>query len=253
MKICKQIKNVAHAFLATLLLLLAGSFESANATIMLDNTITGTITNDFEASFGIQDDILIETGASYGERFDGQNLSFKNPPIVPPPNTPVLGQHDALTGTPSGPLTVLSGGADLNLNILPSVSNILVGCGPFMGTCLEADAIGEGAVSILLDENTDVFGFDMLGANPGLGENSGPATVQFFARNGSSIGLFDVTTANDFFGFKVTDGDLIAGVSLTNLDAGGVAYDNFTFNSIPATVHSSGQRPIVSHLSTSVP
>ena len=87
--------------------------------------------------------------------------------------------------------------------------------------------IGEGALSILLDSATDVFGMDVVGSN------GGAFTVQFFAINGSLLGTITQGISGDgSFGFRATAGEQIRGVSITNTDSGGIGYDNVTFNAV---------------------
>ena len=186
------------------------AMASANAAIIIDNTVTGTITNDFNAlPAGNITGLLSQTGANYGERFSGQVLS-------------TAGGFDSLTGTPTGPLSLLANAV--------STDNIGIFSQVIYGDLNSTQ--GEGALSILLAANTDVFGFDVVGSN------GGAFTAQFFRNDGS---LIDTITQSgggivDFFGFRATGGDLIAGVTITNTDSAGVAYDNVTFNQVAVGV-----------------
>ncbi len=236
-----KIKTMCNRILiATLVFLMLESFETANATIMLDSSITGSITNNFDGlASGDKNSVINQQGASYGESFQGQALSI----VVPPPSVPPFeGDHDGLSGTPSVPLTLLPGGIGLNLSVFDlglGNGNLLVGCGPSGGNaCFDGfapEALGEGAVSILLVQDTDVFGFDVIGHDSGL------LGVQFFARDGSSLQNFNlqlpdpVSNPIPYYGFQASPDMLIAGVSLTNLDPNGIGFDNVTFNSNPTT------------------
>ena len=187
---------------------------TAQATIIVDNTISGSIVNDFE---GIGADITVngilpQTGASYAERFAGQTLSFS-------------GDFDVLSGSPTGPLSLVTGTANENLRLVSFGSSVvLAGCGPLV--CPAFDAIGEGAVSALLASNSDIWGLDVVGADGGTGN------FDFFGSDGSLLGSFVLNLPNGdaFFGFRVTSGQQIAGVSLYNMNGGGIGYDNVTFN-----------------------
>jgi hypothetical protein len=186
--------------------------SGVSAAIIVDNTITGSVVNTFEGmAIGNVDGLVGQSGAQYGERFSGQVLS-------------TVGNFDVLTGSPSSPLTLLPGEAALNLYFLAFNSVALAGCGP--ATCPIDNAVGEGAVSILLDSPTDVFGFDVVGAH------GGTANASFFDVSGALLASFTFNDLTDsFFGFRDTSGSSIAGVSLTNLDFdGGIGIDNVTFN-----------------------
>lgn len=198
------------AVVAAALLGLTVVASPANATIIQDNTIVGSIVHNFDAlPTGDVDVLLSQAGASYGERLAGQTLGSS-------------GDFDTLTGTPTSPLTLLSGGVGLNLHVLAQGSNVLTGCGNV--GCPGFSAIGEGAVTTLLDQDTDVFGLFVVGSN------GGTATWEFFDRGGASLGAFTLGLSDSFFGFRVTSGNQIAAVSLTNTDFAGIGVDNVTFN-----------------------
>lgn len=187
------------------------ALSAAHAGVIIDNTVTGSVTNTFTGlATGNVASLITQTGATYGERFSGQVL--------------ITGGFDSLTGTPSAPLTLLPNAtlAD-NIGILSFGSNVIYGD---LG-----GQIGEGALSILLGSGTDVFGFNIVGSD------SGPFTAQFFQMNGILLGTITQTIlADGFFGFRTTAGDKIFGVSLTNTDGGGIAYDNVTFNQMTMAV-----------------
>jgi hypothetical protein len=84
---------------------------------------------------------------------------------------------------------------------------------------------------VLFGEDQQVFGFEVF-AEGGEGTELG---VQFFSRTGAALGAFTLppSAGITFLGFRVVDGDWIAGVSLTNTDPGGVGYDSVTFSTIP--------------------
>jgi hypothetical protein len=179
---------------------------SANAAIVIDNTVAGSVTNNFNALVsGNVAGLISQSGATYGERFSGQTLS-------------TAGGFDALSGSPSGPLSLLSNAvlAD-NIGILAFGSQVIYGD---LG-----GAIGEGALSILFGLTTSLLGFDIVGTD------AGDFTVQFFGASGNLLGSITETSIGDgFFGFRATAGEQIAGVSITNTDPAGIGYDNVTFN-----------------------
>lgn len=156
--------------------------------------------------------IFVSGGVRFGERFAGQS------------NTPVNG-FDVLTGTPGGPLTVVAGAPNANLNIfLFGQSNVLTGLGPVGFP--DADAIGEGSVAALFSSEQSEFGFDIVGGD------GGSATLSFFRRNGSLIDTLVLSgLSNTSYAFR-REGNLldIAGVSIFNSDPGGIGFDNVRFN-----------------------
>ena len=182
---------------------------AAQAGVIIDNTVTGTVVNNFNAlATGNVAGLITQIGATYGERFLGQVLS-------------TAGGFDSLTGIPSAPLTLLSGATTPdNIGIEPNF-----GSNPIYGDL--GGMVGEGALSILLGSGTDIFGFDIVGAD------GGSFTAQFFQMNGMLLGTFtQINLTEGFFGFRTTAGDKIFAVSLTNNDPAGIGYDNVTFNQI---------------------
>lgn len=181
----------------------------ANAALIINNGVSGSILNDFDdLSVGSTAGFYTQTGATYGERFAGQTLSGST--------------FDVLSGLPTTPLTLLAGSsASENIGILfYSGTNTIFGD--------KSGEIGEGAISILLDSVSDIFGFEALGTG------SGNVTTAFFGESGTLLGSFTQSTADAFFGFQVTSGELIKGVSIFNNDDAGMAFDNLTFNASAA-------------------
>lgn len=179
---------------------------AAHAGVIIDNTVTGTVVNNFNAlATGNVAGLITQTGATYGERFTNQVLSTAS-------------GFDSLTGIPSK-LTLLPGATtpdNIGITFFGG-SNAIYGDLNGLG--------GEGALSILLGSGTDIFGFNIVGSD------RGPFTAQFFQKNGNLLGTITQTNLTDgFFGFRTTANDKIFGVSLTNTDQFGIAYDNVTFN-----------------------
>jgi hypothetical protein len=196
-------------FVCLFVCLFAGS---VNASLIINNSVTGSITNDFEGVLtGAVTGLLNQSGADYGELFTGQTLS-------------TAGGFDSLSGTPTTSLNLEANAvASDNIGILSlGGSNIIYGD-------LSA-GVGEGALSILLGNDTNIFGFDIVGAN------NGSFLIDFFSSNGNLLGSFSQSTSNSFFGFEVDSGSLIHAVSITNTDFDGLGYDNFTFNSVTTSV-----------------
>ncbi|MFQ5624993.1 MAG: hypothetical protein ACE5FS_16560, partial [Paracoccaceae bacterium] len=114
---------------------------NANALIIADTGVSGSVVNDFEAlSSGDVSGFITQTGATYGERFAGQTVNTGS-------------GNDVLTGTPTNPLTLQSNSvlAD-NIGILTFGGSQIIYGG--------LSTPGPGALSVLLDQATDIFGFN---------------------------------------------------------------------------------------------
>lgn len=148
-------------------------------------------------------------GVTFGKMFAGQVLGAD-------------AEFDTLSGTPSGPLSLVTGSAGRNLFSI--VNLLLAGVGP-------TGVMGTGAFSVLFDQDQSQFGFDLTGGD------GGDLTIQFFRRDGSLINTLTVlATPTTTYAFKNDDGIAdIAGISITNNDTGGVAFSNFqiTITSAP--------------------
>ena len=156
------------------------------------------------------DGIVFSGGASFAERFSGQD------------NTPA-GAFDVLSGRPTDPLALTAGPANQNLSVIhynSSQGNVLAGLGPVPGT------IGTGAVSMLFPGSTAQFGFQLIASNGGM------ATLDFFMRDGSLIDSIVLNPlAGDFYGFRRDAGQQdIAGISIFNNDPDGIAFDNVRYD-----------------------
>lgn len=160
------------------------------------------------------DGLLNFFGVLIGERFDGQVLG-------------VSGDSDTLSGSPSATLSVVAGATNQNLNIFAfggPEGNVLTGLGP--NGFPNFNAIGEGAIAILFDNDQSEFGFQSVGGNLGM------AFFDFFRRDGSLIGSLTPTNlGTDFFGFSREGGvQDIAGISIWNNDPAGIGFDNIIFD-----------------------
>ena len=182
------------------------------ATLTTDNLATF---DDLGASGTNYDSVIDLPGVAFGEHFAGQTLSFS-------------GDFDVLSGTPSAPLALVAGQPGRNLSVFGSANsgtgNLLEGNGP-AGFPASA-AIGEGAIAILFSADQREVGFDLRGGS------GGSATVRFFRRDGSLISTITLDNlAETAYGFRrffiIKD---IAGVTIENIDAGGIGLDNVRFN-----------------------
>lgn len=174
-------------------------------------------------------------GARVGERFAGQRLAE-----VPGPEG---GRHDALAGRPAAPLRLLHGapGEGLSVSFHRAFrSNALYPLGPLGWPA--AEARGEGAVAILFAEDACGVAFrlhteyvDALGSNAG---HRGDVTVTFHARDGRAIAATRHLPGGGITGYGFlsrADAAEIAGLTITNLDKGGVALDDIRFGCVPLT------------------
>lgn len=188
---------------------LVGAVLGAQAGVVINNAATGSTVNDYDAlASGSVTGLISLPGATYGERFAGQTLSTGT-------------GFDVLTGTPSSPLTLLANpvAADnIGAQLFGAPGNKVI-----YGD-LNAN-VGEGALSILLGADTDVFGLNIVGAN------GGSFTVMFFDAASALIASISQAGLSDgYFGFSTTAGSLIRAVSITNTDPAGIGYDNVQFN-----------------------
>lgn len=162
------------------------------------------------------DNVLNFGGVLIGERFAGQTLS-------------ISGNSDVLSGSPTGPLSLVAGAANQNLTITTSplegvLTNAVAGLGQLGFP--DFQAVGEGAVAILFDNDQSQFGFQSLGGNLGT------ANFDFFRRDGALIEtLTPANLGSNSFGFEREGGiNDIAGISIWNTDLGGLGFDNIIFD-----------------------
>ncbi|MHC4416111.1 MAG: hypothetical protein ACYS0G_12590 [Planctomycetota bacterium] len=197
------------------------SLAGAQISMVDPGTLTTTDVEDFDALAGglppgtNYDGIIAGAGISFAERFVGQILSFN-------------GDFDVVMGNPSGPLALQVGDPNENLNVLFDLdifSNVLNGLGPLGYP--DIDAIGEGAVAILLAIDHFELGIDVTGVG-----DVGDVTFDFFRRDGSFIDSLSFDpVSNGSFAFR-RDGNTedIAGVVITNTDPAGLGYDDVRYN-----------------------
>lgn len=202
------------------LTLLLGGAEGARAdpiNVVAPASLTTTDTINFNnVALGNNNAILVLPGASFGERFAGQTLG-------------VNGNFDVLTGTPTNPLTLLAGapGRNLSIDAFGAPGNqVISGLGPVGFPSF--NAIGEGSLAVLFDADQSELGLDILATERGM------ATFNFFRRDGSLIDtlVFDFTNLLDGpRAFRREGGAAdIAGLTVTNNDPFGLAYDNLRFS-----------------------
>jgi len=208
----RRVSIAAAILLVVALTTTVGTAQATLTQIGLGSLIYDS-TIDFETTaLGIHNSTIVPSGAmSFSERFAGQTLShFDN--------------FDVLSGTPSGPLTLVDGAANRNLNIHAfggTGSRVLTGLGT---EGANNNGRGKGAVSVLFGALQSDFGFQVVGQDGGTG------TLAAFRADGSSVGSLTFglgSTATDFAFSSGTD--LIAGFSLTNFNGGGAAFDNFRY------------------------
>ncbi|MBN2905209.1 MAG: hypothetical protein JXJ18_00705 [Rhodobacteraceae bacterium] len=174
-------------------------------------------------------------GARLGERFVGQTLLTVTGPQD--------GQHDTLDGLPTPPLRLEPGapGAGLSVSFHRAFrSNALYPLGPLGWPVPEAR--GEGVVAILFARDTCALAVrihteyvDALGSNSA---HRGNVTFAFYARDGARIDRIRHLPGGGITGYGFARPDNladIAGVTITNLDKGGIAIDDIRFGCVPLT------------------
>lgn len=157
------------------------------------------------------DGLLVIDGVAFGERFAGQSVTAN-------------GVFDQLGGAPTGPLTLLPGEAGHNVMVFTSPAGpVLSGLGTLGYPA--ADAIGEGAFSILFPTLQSEFGLRLTGGN------GGNAFISFFGSDGTVLGSTTLTNLPllSSFGFTSASAD-IRGVSFWNADVTGVGLAGIRFN-----------------------
>lgn len=219
-------------YLALLALLFSAYHQPANAGIIQVSyeSLTGEGREGFD-SFELRgleqihfDEILKVGIMSFGKHFEGQTISYGG----------WNNYNDILNGSASGPLTLVSGGEGQNVQLWGGGAGTLTE--HIMGTGrIGFDSLysaGEGAISIFFDYDQSHLGFSVIGGTGSYG------VIQFWSRDGSlieelSIHLYGDGNFRQFFGFTADDGERqIAGVSIYNIDYGGIALDNFVFDNL---------------------
>lgn len=161
------------------------------------------------------DDILPLAGATFGERFAGQEVQTR-------------GAHDLIIGNAFAPLTMMPGAKGQNLSMVHfSGQTVLNGYGT--AGFPKRDAQGEGAIAVLFDNDQSALAFDLRGGE------SGAALVSFYRRDGALIGEVQVQPTGEFaVGFLRSGGSAdVAGIVVTNSDPQGIAIDTLRFGKPP--------------------
>lgn len=180
-------------------------------TLALDRVITF---DDLPSSRAVGTQInavLVQPGAAIGERFAGQTRTAR-------------GDFDRIEGRAVSPLTVIDGGARETLGIMRlSGTNVLIGYGPRRYPADEA--VGEGAIAVLFDQDQSAFGFELRGGEAGFAE------LSLLRRSGEVIHLLRLGPLGETaYAFARRDGQAdIAGFLIVNTDPEGVALDNLRF------------------------
>jgi hypothetical protein len=208
-------------FVGAAALCAAAGFASAQISQVSYDSLTGTGFETFEGFLGgtapgtNYDGPVSNASLRFGESFSGQTVSS-------------VGGFDALSGSPTGPLTVATGIPNQNLCIFDNgEGNLLTGLSSTGFP--NFDAIGEGSLVFLFTDDQAEFGFQLAGGD------GGSAFLNFFRRDGSLVSSIQVDgLSSAYYGF-VRDGGVqdIAGVSIHNVDGGGIGLDNLRFT-IPA-------------------
>lgn len=161
------------------------------------------------------DEVLVLSGARFGERFAGQILETQ-------------GFHDVVSGPAFGPLTLMAGAPGANLSVVTFYGiSVLNGYGP--AGFPKRDGQGEGAIAILFDSDQSALILDLRGGE------AGGAEALFLARDGSLLAQVPIAPVGEFgIGFARSGGAAdIAGVVLNNADPQGIALDAIRFGKTP--------------------
>lgn len=171
------------------------------------------------------DNALVRDGLSLAERFVGQSQEANY-------------VWDEITGIPTAPLTLQAGDPGENLTVFdapePWLVTVVAGNGP--EGYPDFDAIGEGAVAILFEEDQFELGLELEGVEFGC------VTFAFYRRDGSHIDTDLVCGAESKpYAFR-RSGNIadIAGVVITNTDDSGLAIDNIRFSMNPCEADVNG-------------
>lgn len=171
--------------------------------------------DDLPSSFGIGRQItgiLEQNGVRFGERFAGQPLESD-------------GDFDVVSGPARAPLTLLPGAPGETLGILRLMrTSVLQGHGP--RGYPRTEAVGEGAVAVIFDNDQSALSLDIRGGEQGI------ATLSFLSRDGRVIDTHVIGPLSETsHGFQRPDNQTdIAGLILTNKDPQGIALDNLRFD-----------------------
>jgi len=200
-----------------------GAAVSAGASAALINvvdysTLTTISVEEFDSfADGNYDNIIEGDGIAFGERFYNQSLELDD-------------DFDVISGSPTGGyLSLLAGDPNDNLAVstITSESTVLAGLG-YRGFGVP-QAFGEGAVSILFEHDHFEFGISVVAAT------AGPLQFDFYKRDGTflhTIVIDDLVDGGYGFRHQFEQYD-IAGVVITNHDAGGLAFDAVYYNAVP--------------------
>jgi len=198
----------------------------------LGSSPTGSMTQvNFTAS-GDYSGVLTQDGVSFAEHFVGQAMSVSpGPAIVGYSGGP---GHDIINGLPNAPLTLATAGTGFdpnNINVVQS-ANMVRGFGPDNN-----DQYGVGAVSMLFSSSVFGVGFDLIGgAYNASGGNMdiGTLFVSFFEMDGTLLNALTLNAQNGSYFFGLDGGYTgsgIGGISVWNLDQGGIGLANISYES----------------------
>jgi len=150
---------------------------------------------------------VFSQGMTFGERFLGQTLG-------------AIGDFDAVSGSPSDPLTLQAGALGQNLDVLSYSTNVLTGLGPLGFP--DIDAIGEGSIAMAFPLPQERVSFQLVGGN------GGSATLTFYGADGSLLDTIVITgLAEASYGFETADAtNAISGILIQTTDPSGIGVDN---------------------------
>jgi hypothetical protein len=155
------------------------------------------------------------SGATSGSLIDGGGASFAQSFL----GQTVLGT--TISGSPSGPLTLNSGGGSLSVDFWAGSNSIL------------PQPNNQAPLSILFDTLADSFGWRMGYLNdPGF---TPPLRIDFFTAAGALVASVTPTLLTDYNDYFINSIGIFQGLTIhDNNDSAGLRFQNFSYNSVSA-------------------
>jgi hypothetical protein len=191
---------------ATLVDLGAGSFVPAAPVITYDEVAVGTINPSITVNAGALGNVTVTAAGS----FVGQTIFQVHPGV------------NSISGAPTGPLTLNTGGTGL------TVQTVSDGAPGATSPTLSGSPTFNGPISILFSKSVAA-----VGLKGGFFDAVGSTEIEAFDANGNSLGsIFNSVTGFQFYGLADSTGLAdIAGLSfyVNGTEPNGFEIDNLTF------------------------
>lgn len=180
-----------------------GSFTPQASVITFSEQALGTVNPHYSLATASLGTVAVD----FGGRFAGMSYSGVNPVT--------------LTGSPTGPLSLLTGAGEHNTFITNDGANPTT-------PVLSGDPVFNGPICVLFDTDVAAVGLD-----GGFFDAANSTTIEAFDRQGNSLGsVTNNGTGIEFFGLLDAGGqNTIAGIAfyITGNEPAGFAIDNLTF------------------------